>query len=154
MRLLLQLKLHTLPFLPIVVVRPVILHYNLTSRFGQFLQTLPITNEHYKPTFWCFESRIQTIFASILRRTIPQIKYKREVINNYILTQDWIFWMLTYLFYCFVLLWTFIVILVAVIDFFFIERWVLYDYRIVDFICSHQRICSIFWNDWGLSIST
>ena len=56
-----------------------ILHYNLTSRFGQFLKTLPITNEHYKPTFWCFESRIQTIFASILRSTIPDITYKREV---------------------------------------------------------------------------
>ena len=83
-RLLLQLKLHTLPFLPIVVVRPVILHYNLTSRFGQFLQTLPITNEHYKPTFWCFESRIQTIFASILRSAIPDINYKREVGTSYI----------------------------------------------------------------------
>ena len=61
-----------------------ILHYNLTSRFGQFLQTLPITNEHYKPTFWCFESRIQTIFASILRSAIPDITYKREVGTSYI----------------------------------------------------------------------
>ncbi len=64
----------------LVVIRPVILHSKPNSRFEAFLlQALPILNEHYWPTFWCFESRLQTILASLVRSTIPDIRYRREV---------------------------------------------------------------------------
>lgn len=33
------------------------------------------------PTFWCVESRAQTVFASIIRSNImPNIEYRREVL--------------------------------------------------------------------------
>jgi len=38
------------------------------------------------PTFWCVESRAQTVFASILRSQImPNINYRRFVLINYFL---------------------------------------------------------------------
>ena len=48
--------------------------------FQKFLKTnLPILSENYLPTFWCFEARMQTVLASFLRRTLPNINYRREV---------------------------------------------------------------------------
>lgn len=64
----------------ILVVKPVHLHSKSTSSFSKLLrQNMPILYENYRPTIWCFESRLQTIFASLARRTIPKIEYKREV---------------------------------------------------------------------------
>jgi abhydrolase domain-containing protein 1/3 len=64
----------------LVVVRPVILHCQPSSQLNAFLRSnVSMINEQYKPTFWCFESRIQTIFASFVRATIPDIRYRREV---------------------------------------------------------------------------
>lgn len=34
------------------------------------------------PTFWCVESRAQTVFASLLRQgVLPMINYRREIIK-------------------------------------------------------------------------
>ena len=64
----------------LIVIRPVILHCKPNSRYQAFLrQALPILNENYFPTFWCFESRLQTILASVVRSTLPDIRYRREV---------------------------------------------------------------------------
>lgn len=71
-----------LVYYQLVVVRPVILHCHPASTFDSFLrQKLPILCENYWPTFWCFESRLQTIFASFVRSTISDIRYRREVLK-------------------------------------------------------------------------
>ena len=63
-----------------VVVRPVLLHAKEGGRLELFLRRhLPILKERYWPTFWCFESRMQTVLASMTRRMIPYIYYRREV---------------------------------------------------------------------------
>ena len=63
-----------------VVVAPVVLHSKGGSKYQRFLRrTLDILNEDYRPTIWCFESRFQTVFASIVRHLIPDIAYRREV---------------------------------------------------------------------------
>lgn len=50
--------------------------------FKEFLlQNVPDIDTKFWPTFWCVESRAQTIFASILRSSIlPQIQYRREIL--------------------------------------------------------------------------
>ena len=54
--------------------------YHGVVSFQAFLKgRLPILQEEYKPTFWCFEPRCQTIIAHIMRMTLPDIKYRREV---------------------------------------------------------------------------
>lgn len=64
----------------ILVVKPVTLVCKPSTSFSALLRDkMPILNENYKPTMWCFESRLQTIFASLVRSTIPNITYKREV---------------------------------------------------------------------------
>ena len=66
----------------ILVVRRAILHSKSGSEFTKSLIAgMPILRENYKPTFWCFESRMQTVFSSLLRRTLPDINYKREVLK-------------------------------------------------------------------------
>ena len=63
-----------------VVVRPVLLHAKEGGKLGQFLRKhLEIVKDKYWPTFWCFESRLQTVLASMTRRMIPYIYYRREV---------------------------------------------------------------------------
>lgn len=53
------------------------------GRFRNFLETnVPILSEKYWPTVWCFESRVQTILASVLRSSIlPDINYRREILK-------------------------------------------------------------------------
>lgn len=49
---------------------------------GYLTKNVPILELKFWPTFWCFESRAQTVFASILRSTmIPAIEYRREVLT-------------------------------------------------------------------------
>ncbi|XP_004525088.1 phospholipase ABHD3 [Ceratitis capitata] len=44
------------------------------------MREIPTLNMKFWPTFWCLDSRAQTIFASVLRsKTIPSIEYKREI---------------------------------------------------------------------------
>ncbi|GAB0090355.1 ABHD3 [Sergentomyia squamirostris] len=51
--------------------------------FKQFLmKNVPTLEMKFWPTFWCVESRAQTVFASILRsQIIPRINYRREVLT-------------------------------------------------------------------------
>lgn len=44
------------------------------------LHNVPMLQSKFWPTFWCVESRAQTVFASILRQQIvPDLKYRREL---------------------------------------------------------------------------
>ena len=66
-----------------VVVRPVELHAKEGGKLDHFLRRhLVILQEKYWPTFWCFESRLQTVLASMTRRMIPHIYYRREVLDH------------------------------------------------------------------------
>ncbi|XP_018338759.1 PREDICTED: phospholipase ABHD3 [Trachymyrmex septentrionalis] len=50
--------------------------------FRSFLETnIPLVQNKFWPTLWCFESRAQTIMASILRSQIlPYLEYRREIL--------------------------------------------------------------------------
>ncbi|CRK96417.1 CLUMA_CG009833, isoform A [Clunio marinus] len=49
---------------------------------GYLLKNVPTLDVKYWPTFWCFESRAQTVFASFIRSTImPDIEYRREILR-------------------------------------------------------------------------
>ncbi|XP_049310628.1 phospholipase ABHD3 [Bactrocera dorsalis] len=44
------------------------------------LREIPTLSVKFWPTFWCLDSRAQTVFASVLRsKVIPPISYKREI---------------------------------------------------------------------------
>lgn len=49
--------------------------------FRSFLEAnIPLVQNKFWPTLWCFESRAQTIIASILRsRLLPHVEYRREI---------------------------------------------------------------------------
>lgn len=51
--------------------------------FREYLRrNVPILELKFWPTFWCVESRAQTVFASILRsQVIPRIEYRREILT-------------------------------------------------------------------------
>ncbi|OXU31589.1 hypothetical protein TSAR_010251 [Trichomalopsis sarcophagae] len=62
--------------------------------FYDFLnENVPILKSKFWPTLWCFESRAQTIFASIVRaRYLPRMKYRRELLtlsDGGIVALDW-----------------------------------------------------------------
>ncbi|CAG4962565.1 unnamed protein product [Parnassius apollo] len=64
-----------------VVKKPI-----LICRKGEFRQLLedhvPILNEYYWPTIWCFESRLQTVLGSVLRSLfLPPLRFRREVLR-------------------------------------------------------------------------
>lgn len=43
---------------------------------------MPTLELKFWPTFWCVESRVQTVFASLLRtQVLPQLKYRRELLT-------------------------------------------------------------------------
>jgi len=57
------------------------LHCRTGTKLHSLLQKLQVIKEEYRPTFWCYESRLQTILASLVRHTLPDISYTREVIT-------------------------------------------------------------------------
>lgn len=60
---------------PLLACRP-------DSSWRTFLEkNLNILQERYWPTPWCYESRCQTILASVLRSRIPDIEYRREILQ-------------------------------------------------------------------------
>ncbi|XP_077286849.1 abhydrolase domain containing Hydr1 [Arctopsyche grandis] len=64
-----------------VVKRP-----TLVCRPGPFrdflVQNVQLLDEKFWPTLWCFESRLQTIIASVLRTSIlADIQYRREILK-------------------------------------------------------------------------
>ncbi|XP_061396819.1 phospholipase ABHD3 [Musca vetustissima] len=64
-----------------VVKRPILACSD--GPFKTFLyRYIPTLEMKYWPTFWCFESRAQTVFASIIRSQIlPNINYRREILR-------------------------------------------------------------------------
>lgn len=50
--------------------------------FRSFLEEhVPLVRDKFWPTLWCFESRAQTIIASLLRsKMLPPIQYRREIL--------------------------------------------------------------------------
>ncbi|EAT32449.1 AAEL010695-PA [Aedes aegypti] len=64
-----------------VVKRPILAVSN--GPFKKYLRkNIPILEMKFWPTFWCFESRAQTVFASIIRSNMmPNIDYRREVLT-------------------------------------------------------------------------
>lgn len=65
------------------VVKLPILAVSHNSPFKEFLlKHVPTLEMKFWPTFWCVESRAQTVFASILRsQIIPRLGYRREVLT-------------------------------------------------------------------------
>ncbi|KAI8126911.1 phospholipase ABHD3 [Lucilia cuprina] len=63
-----------------VVKRPIVACAD--GPFKKFLyNNIPTLEMKYWPTFWCFESRAQTVFASIIRsQVLPKINYRREIL--------------------------------------------------------------------------
>lgn len=46
------------------------------------LRHVPTLETKFWPTFWCVESRAQTVFASLLRQQVlPELKYRRELLT-------------------------------------------------------------------------
>lgn len=64
-----------------VVKRPILAVSN--GPFKKYLRkNIPILEMKFWPTFWCVESRAQTVFASIIRSNImPNVEYRREVLT-------------------------------------------------------------------------
>lgn len=64
-----------------VVKRPILAVSH--GPFKKYLRkNIPILEMKFWPTFWCFESRAQTVFASIIRSNmLPNIDYRREVLT-------------------------------------------------------------------------
>ncbi|XP_062543940.1 protein ABHD1 [Armigeres subalbatus] len=64
-----------------VVKRPILAVSN--GPFKKYLRkNIPILEMKFWPTFWCVESRAQTVFASIIRSNMmPNIEYRREVLT-------------------------------------------------------------------------
>lgn len=81
-------KSHPTPQLPILAI-------NKATPFKQFLHAhVPILAQKFWPTFWCVESRAQTVFASILRsQVLPRINYRRELLtlsDGGVVALDWL----------------------------------------------------------------
>ncbi|XP_043276395.1 phospholipase ABHD3 isoform X2 [Venturia canescens] len=46
------------------------------------MDNVDIVKNKYWPTLWCFESRAQTVLASLLRsRILPHVQYRREILS-------------------------------------------------------------------------
>lgn len=58
-----------------------VLHCREGTKLHNLLQELDILKEEYRPTFWCYESRMQTVLASLVRHTLPNIVYRRETVT-------------------------------------------------------------------------
>ncbi|EDW01536.1 phospholipase ABHD3 isoform X2 [Drosophila grimshawi] len=64
-----------------VVKRPIIACSD--GPFKQYLiKKMPTLENKYWPTFWCVESRAQTVLASLLRsKGLPRVNYRREILS-------------------------------------------------------------------------
>lgn len=72
-----------------------ILAINKSTPYKKFLRAnVPILAQKFWPTFWCVESRAQTVFASILRsQVVPRIIYRREILtlnDGGVVALDWL----------------------------------------------------------------
>jgi len=55
------------------------LHSKEGSVIDNLVSGLEFLQEEYWPTFWCWEARLQTVLASLLRSTLAPVHYSREV---------------------------------------------------------------------------
>ncbi|XP_015790687.1 protein ABHD1 [Tetranychus urticae] len=56
--------------------------YCRESRFGSFiLKTCPVIQEKFYPTLWCFDTHAQTAIANAIRGAMPNLIYKREIVD-------------------------------------------------------------------------
>lgn len=60
------------------------------GEFKHFIrENVPIINQKYWPTLWCFEARFQSVLASLIRSFVvppaPYIRYIHYIIHAYIL---------------------------------------------------------------------
>ncbi|XP_074602783.1 phospholipase ABHD3-like [Brevipalpus obovatus] len=56
--------------------------YCQDNKFGRFLlANCSVLTEKYWPTLWCFDTHAQTAIANAIRGTLPDLKYKREIIK-------------------------------------------------------------------------
>ncbi|XP_060652117.1 phospholipase ABHD3 isoform X1 [Drosophila nasuta] len=64
-----------------VVKRPIIACSE--GPFKKYLiRKMPTLENKYWPTFWCVESRAQTVLASLLRsQSLPRVNYRREILS-------------------------------------------------------------------------
>lgn len=53
------------------------------GKFRKFLYSyMPLLNERFWPTIWCFESRAQTMFSTFLRtKFLSNVQYSREILE-------------------------------------------------------------------------
>ena len=52
----------------------------LTAVWCRLVTSLPLVRAQYRPTFWCWESRLQSILAACVRDlAIPRIHYTRTI---------------------------------------------------------------------------
>lgn len=65
----------------LAVVSMPTLHCRKDTALHSLLDSLSIMHEAYRPTFWCWEPRLQSMLASFIRQTIPDIKYRRELFS-------------------------------------------------------------------------
>jgi len=63
------------------VVHVPTLHVRQGSQVDSLVSGLQLLQEEYWPTFWCWEARLQTVMASLLRHTLPPIEYAREILT-------------------------------------------------------------------------
>jgi len=61
-----------------VVDRPR-LHCKKGTPLHSLVKSMPIVSEEFRPTFWCWEPRLMCMVASLIRGTIPDISYDREL---------------------------------------------------------------------------
>jgi len=62
-----------------VVTKPV-LYSKKSSNFTRLLESLPIMQEYYFPTFWCWESRVQSMVAAFVRNLrLSKLDYTRQM---------------------------------------------------------------------------
>jgi len=61
-----------------VVCFPV-LYCRKESPLYKILSSIPSLKEPYKPTFWCWEPRLQSMVGSFIRQTWPKLNYNRQL---------------------------------------------------------------------------
>jgi len=62
------------------VVNVPILFCNKNNNLGKLIESLPIVSESYFPTFWCWESRLQSVVVACVRDLrLSRISYSRQM---------------------------------------------------------------------------
>ena len=57
----------------LAVVSNLTLYCRKDTALHSLVDSMPLVHEVYKPTFWCWEPRLQSMRASFIRETDPEI---------------------------------------------------------------------------------